>query len=428
MNQQRFDVLIIGAGAAGLIAALEIALTGKSVTIIEAKERCGGRIHTIYHHDQQPVELGAEFVHGDLPLTLQLFEKAGISKLKADAEIWQHKDGQLEEQEDFIEDYQDLEKKFKEVKTDIPVAEFMRQHLADEKYTALRFSLKNYVEGYYAADIEKASTHSFCKELTTGEEKNYRVEGGYQQLVTYLEEQCRSKSVRFYLEEEVREIKWSKSNVEVVTNKQTVFGKKVIVTVSIGVLQSEAVLFSPALPHKISAAKTLGYGLVAKIILRFTDAFWKDQSLTNDKNLSRLGFLFSEEAIPTWWTQYPQKNNLMVGWLAGPPAQVTAELNKEELIHKAITSLAKIFAVDASFLKQKLVSADWYNWLADKHFCGTYSYAVVDGETLMKTILHPADDTVYFAGEGLYHGNEIGTVEAALTSGRNVAHQLIAHF
>src|SRR5215210_3837062 len=98
MHTKAFDVIVVGAGAAGLMAALEIALTGKSVAVIEAKPRAGGRIQTIESPGfEKPVELGAEFVHGKLSVTLQLLKKAGIKKLKSAGDIWQYKDGKLKE-------------------------------------------------------------------------------------------------------------------------------------------------------------------------------------------------------------------------------------------------------------------------------------------------------------------------------------------
>ena len=60
------DILIIGAGAAGLMAARTLAKSGKRVTVLEARDRVGGRIHTLeYGSSQQPLEMGAEFIHGD---------------------------------------------------------------------------------------------------------------------------------------------------------------------------------------------------------------------------------------------------------------------------------------------------------------------------------------------------------------------------
>ncbi len=429
MKQNKVDVVIIGAGAAGMMAALEVVLTGKSVAVIDAENRTGGRTHTIIDSRfEKPVELGAEFVHGDLPLTLQLFKKAGIRKYKTGGDVWQSKSGELKKQQEFITDYDALVEKMKALKQDVSVAEFMKQHLPGVGFEELRFTLKNYVQGYYAGDIDKASTYALYEELTGGEDVAYRVEGGYQTLVAYLENECRRKGVAFHLDEKVNEVKWTPSGVEVITSKGLHHSKKVLVTVSMGVLQAEAIRFTPALPEKMVAAKSLGFGHVVKINLQFTDAFWKDRSVTKGKNLNKMNFLFSEQSIPTWWTQHPHQEALLVGWLGGPPALHFRHHMEEEVVQNALQSLSIIFSIDISFLRKKLKGFCWRDWSADENYYGAYSYNVVNGDSFIKTLLEPVEATLYFAGEGLHPGNEIGTVEAALASGRDVAHQLIASF
>ena len=73
------------------------------------------------------MELGAEFVHGDLELTEMIFKKAKIEKHKVKGSIWQKHKGQIQEQKDFIEDFSKLNKKFKELKTDISITQFFDQ-------------------------------------------------------------------------------------------------------------------------------------------------------------------------------------------------------------------------------------------------------------------------------------------------------------
>ena len=109
-----------------------------------------------------------------------------------------------------------------------------------------------------------------------------------------------------------------KNEVEVTTEKISFKSKKALITVSVGVLQSEGITFVPSLPGKKSAAKQLGFGHVLKINFLFDDVFWKNDELTEGKRLNDLNFLFSEEEIPTWWTQYPKKNAIITGWLGGP--------------------------------------------------------------------------------------------------------------
>ncbi|TMI92838.1 MAG: FAD-dependent oxidoreductase [Bacteroidetes bacterium] len=73
------EIIIVGGGAAGLMAARELLEQGNRVTVLEAEDRLGGRIHTIHNSSfERPVEKSAEFIHGNLPLTIQLMKEADI--------------------------------------------------------------------------------------------------------------------------------------------------------------------------------------------------------------------------------------------------------------------------------------------------------------------------------------------------------------
>lgn len=427
MNPNESDVLIIGAGAAGLIAAWEIALTGRSVAVVEAKDRTGGRILT-YTDESIPIELGAEFVHGNLPLTWQYLKKAGAAIYEIKGHIWQYKDGRLQELEDFIADYKTLEKKFRELKEDKPVSRFLEEELAGDMFAELRFTLRNYVEGYYAADTSKASSLALCNELTKADDEQYRIKQSYGVLIRYLEGECRKTGVRFFLSQPVWQVQWKKDEAVAITEKEIFRAKRLLVTVPLGVLQKEAITFFPALPQLTRAIQKLGFGHVVKLVLQFEDRFWADASLTGGRDLSTLSFLLSEEAIPTWWTHYPQNHPLLTGWLAGPRAEAAQFLNKEDVVQKGLSSLGRIFGIDVLRLGQKLQAAHWYNWSEDPFVCGAYSYEVVGGDEAIRTVQEPVENTLFFAGEGLHPGQQIGTVEAALVSGRNTAHRLVASF
>ena len=429
MQQNFFDVIVIGAGAAGLMAAWELVQTGKRTAVVEARDYVGGRIHTIQDDKfELPVELGAEFVHGDLELTKMLLQKANVETYDVKGEIWQNEDASLDEQSDFIEDYSALNKKFKEVKEDISVAEFFEKHLHGKEFEELRFSLKNYVEGYYAADTNKASTFSLKEELTNSSDKQYRVEGGYIKLIDHLYQQCKQKGVEFFLFQPVKDIQWKKDEVNVVTQERNFTSRKVLVTVPIGVLQSEKIHFYPAVPSKIVASKKLGFGPVIKTLLQFDESFWKNKEFTKGKDLDKLSFIFSEAIIPTWWTYHPKQVAMLTGWSGGPHADEIKNFSEKEILEKALESLSEIFTVEVSQLQEKLTGWHVANWVNDPYSCGGYSYEVVNGSAIKQTIKKPIEQTIYFAGEGLYDGPEIGSVEGALRNGREMAHQMIAEF
>jgi len=429
MEENYFDVIVVGAGAAGLMAAWELIQTGKKTAVAEARERVGGRTHTI--HDgkfELPVELGAEFVHGNLELTKMLLKKAGIGLYKISGDIWQNEDQELSEQNDFIEDYSALNKKFKELREDISVADFIKDYLQGDEFEEARFTLKNYVEGYYAADTHKASTFSLKEELTTSDDEQYRIDGGYIKLIDYLHQQCAEKGLPFFLSHPVKEIKWKKDDVEVVCDQRIFRAKKILITVPVGVLQSETIHFSPAIPEIINAAKKLGFGPVIKTLLQFDEPFWKNKKFTQGKDLDKLSFVFSKSIIPTWWTYYPKDVGMLAGWSGGPHAEEIKNLSNEEILLNALQSLSQIFSIDKNVLQQKLKGWHVANWVNDPRSYGGYSYEVVNGSKAKQVLKQTIEGTIFFAGEGLIDGPEIGTVEAALISGRETAYRIIASF
>lgn len=416
-----YDVLIIGAGATGLMAALELAMAGRKLAIIEARDRIGGRIHTV--QDERfaiPVEMGAEFVHGRLELTTELLKKAGIKQTKVTGDVWRHENGKLG-QSDFIEDYSVLEKKFKELKEDLTVSEFFEHYLAGDEYKELKDSLEKYVAGYYAADPARSSTFALRDELQKGDDVQFRVEGGYDGLLNYFTCELEEKGCTVFLSSPVSEIRWQRGSVEVICGNRTFKAAKAILTVPLGVLQEEKILFTPYLPQQMAAFKKLGYGPAIKVILQFQVPFWKMKEFTGEKDLGDPGFLFSDEAVPTWWTQHPKDAALITGWLGGPYAARLKNNSNEELLHLALSSLAAIFSLEKSGLENLLLAHRISGWLLDPYSCGAYSYETVGGDAIKKELKKPIEDTLYFAGEGLHNGPEAGTVEAALLSGRETA-------
>ncbi|RYE16384.1 MAG: FAD-dependent oxidoreductase, partial [Sphingobacteriaceae bacterium] len=117
--------------------------------------------------------------------------------------------------------------------------------------------------------------------------------------------------------------------------------------------------------------------------------------------------------------------NILTGWLGGNPQDENQSLSDEQILKDAIQSLANILQMDASFINQKLVSAKVYNWTADPFTRGSYSYAMIKTASALKTLKTPVKNTIYFAGEALFAGEQLGTVEAALVTGLEVANGIL---
>jgi monoamine oxidase len=128
-------IIVIGAGAAGLMAARELGRAGRKVTILEARDRCGGRIHPLPSTDfGYGAEGGAEFIHGEAPVTHGLLREAGFSLLPIQGARWTMQDGKLSREDSQDPHEAELHKALQELKHDLTVAEFLRRRFAGPEY------------------------------------------------------------------------------------------------------------------------------------------------------------------------------------------------------------------------------------------------------------------------------------------------------
>ncbi len=433
MNQS--DIIIIGAGAAGLMAGRGLVKSGKKITILEARNYCGGRIHTL-HHEMffRKAELGAEFIHGNLPVTLGLLNEAGIEYYHAEGEMRRYKDGKFENGASFMEGWDELMQKLHALERDISIAEFLRKEFSDDKYKSLRDSVCRFISGYDSADPEKASSFALRDEWTSDDESaQYRIKGGYGKMIGYLEDECKKAGAEIMLNSVVKEIRWKPGNVEVITADGANYrAAQVLIALPLGVLQADeskqaAITFDPPIPGYNHAFKQMGYGAVIKVLLEFDEVFWEDKQTTAlaGKSLKNMAFLLSDEEIPTWWTQIPHHVPVLTGWLGGPPAALKKDTPDTEILQQALQSLSNVFKRDADELKKRLVSFHVMNWTNDPFALGSYVYDTVEMPELKKIVEQPIENSLFFTGEYLYDGPAMGTVEAALTSGEIIVKKIL---
>ena len=440
------DVLIIGAGAAGLAAARELSAANFNVIVLEARDRIGGRIYT--HPDSQlsaPIELGAEFVHGKPPETFKLAERAGVKLIELPNTHWYFRNALISKSKEFwsrieaVDDelakYKDRDESFEEF-----LDEYSRKHQVDD----VRAIAPLYIEGFHAAHADRISVLGLIKTNEAAaeidDEKQFRPAGGYLPIVQSLHSDAVAHGVEFRLQTVVREIAWSVGQVTVTSAAGEKFkARRLIVTLPLGVLQRNEVTFTPRLVAKEEAANKLAMGQVVKVVLRFRDRFWEEISLPSHDgktvDLKEFAFIHSPDELPaTWWTQLPVRAPLLVGWAGGTRAekllhndgsslqdQAAIHVSTDALLDKSLEALSHIFAEPIRTIEDQLVDFYTHDWANDPFSLGAYSYIPVGGLKAQASLSEPVENTIYFAGEATNKKGHHGTVHGALATGLRTA-------
>ena len=438
MMSTRYDVLVIGAGVAGLQAGRVLAEAGQRVAIVEARGRIGGRIWSrpISLDNSQrriPIELGAEFIHGLPAETWSLIRQAELSTFEIDGSSFWFDGSQLmtaNEQPWAAERV--LEEMTRRMQkqpsgSDMSFAEYLKGQALDP-LTARAAS--NYVEGFNAADQYCISVAALAKQQAAEDaiaaDRLFRLEAGYAAVPNFLAEKFMAAGGMLIFEAPVKKIVWKRDAVSVETTGRhgdlSYHSTRAVITVPLAVLQAQTIEFVPRPTEVLFHANRLKMGAVVRLTLVFKQKFW-------DRSLS---FLFAPgESPPTWWTPVPHEAPLLTAWAGGPKAElllnlITADGDAGALRDQSLSTLAKIFKLPPSDIRQMLSSWHMHNWQSDTYARGAYSYVPVGALDAPAKMRIPVEDTLYFAGEHTDIAGHWGTVHAALAAGAGVADKIIA--
>src|SRR5882762_3726001 len=289
-DRKRVDVLILGAGAAGLAAARDLSHAGLRVTVIEARPRVGGRILTL-HDSRSPVpfELGAEFIHGGRAETFSLAQAAGLAVLELPDSHDLATAGRFKAMDGFWELVDrmnhDLARRLVRRGRDFPVSEYLDSRSVP---ASRRGMLRDFLQGFYAAHPDRLSAQSLAVEVRGTAERDevaggqFRIANGGDALMKWLRDGLDPDRTELRLSTVAQTVHWKRGAVSIVCRGggdraewPRLTARTALITLPLAVLKAGVVRFDPALPAKQRALAGLAMGQVFKIVLRFRAAFWE---------------------------------------------------------------------------------------------------------------------------------------------------------
>jgi monoamine oxidase len=426
-------VIVVGAGISGLTAAHKLKKEGVQVTILEARDRIGGRVFTSREWGY-PLEFGAEWIHGasHSPL-VRLARKLDLKLVKTDYcnftmfdyDGTKIPDEVARKQNDrFVDMITELNKKADRLKKDVPLATLLQ---AKRKQLGLKglenrlfdTNLLNEIEIEYAGDVSKMSAKffDFDQEMTGGDTC---VLDGYDKIIKYL-----STGLDIQLGQTVTKvgINSQRQGYVVTSEGKRLVADAVLVTVPLGVLKKKKIQFSPALPsRKRRAIRNIKMGLENKVILEFPTSF----SLLDENNkdffyyVNRRGKNAFCEILN--WHKYTTHKTLIL-FTSGKFAEQMERKTDEQVVNRAMKVVRKI-APDAPNPVRSHVT----RWGADKHTFGSYTYMTYGSSPVdFIRLAQPVRNTVFFAGEHTidYY---FATVHGAYKSGKREASRILSTF
>jgi polyamine oxidase len=415
------EVIVIGAGVAGLAAARALHDAGSQVVVLEGRDRPGGRIST----DRSlgtPVDLGAAWIHGirGNPITA-LARRAGVRTLLSPHEalrLWDADGGMLSLEaglatlRGFRELLEDAAALGARIEQDISMAEALAR-LSPERADAQRVLAwsQGWLELMSGGACEALSLQHWSDDQELPG-PDHVVPHGYDGIVQHL---ARGLDIRF--EHEVEHIDWSGDEVVVDTSCGAFRAARVVITLPLGVLKAGDVAFTPALPERKRAAiERLGVGTVDKIALRFQAPFWpRDATHLHLMSATR-------DEIRGFTSLWPQGAPVLVAYACGRSGHALEALDDDGAVAPVLDALARMFGAAVTPVEGALVS----RWRRDPFSRGASSYIPVgaSGEDY-DAMATPVGDRLYFAGEATFRKHP-STVHGAYLSGLREAGRLLA--
>ncbi len=424
-NKLSLDVLVIGAGVAGLGAARILQDAGARVTVIEARDRIGGRTHTSHLWPDLPVDLGASWIHGTKgnPVTeLAKAQRLKITPTTYARSLTFDEGGRKIEfvgaAKRALKLVEAARERFYDAAADMSLQDAVEaskdwRMLSPQDRRIARLAINTRIEHEYSGDWSRLSAWNFDQGKDfPGHEAI--VSPGFGPILAHL-----ASGIDLRLGEPVSAIAPTLRGVEITTTKTTHQAACAIVTLPLGVLQSGSVRFAEPLGKmRRRAIDALAMGLLNKCVLRFDRAFWPS-------DVDWIEFLGPVENLWADWTSLLPATSqpMLMGFNA---ARVADEVETWDDRATTASAVAALRAMFGSAVPDP-IGSQISRWRQDPFALGAYSFKPVGACRKDRKALFGADwdGKLYFAGEAT-SANQPSTVHGALITGRMTAQALLA--
>lgn len=399
-------VIIVGAGAAGLYAAMLLKQRGVTVQILEASNRYGGRMGKTTQFADYPIDLGAQWLHGDKSKTAEMVKQAGmtITKDNADFTFWfnQQITGQIPKNPDIFQS------------DGLPDASFWDVAQQRSFGNDYRYIIEA-IAGDYGADATDISAFWSYKEFENWNsgDSDYKFEQTY---FDFIDTQVAALVAGdTLLNTEVTEIDYTNIGVKVKTGNNEVFeADKIIVTVPISILKAGNIGFNPPLPiAKTDAFQKIGIGPGMKVFMRFTQRFYPEMLIGGTTCAAYIDDTLGKQT----------QQHVLMAFVMGHQAEQLSALSSDTAITTAL--LAELDTMFAGQATASYIDSLVIDWGKMPFIQGAYSYSTVGMGNARSIAAEPIDRKMYFAGEAMNTYGHHQTVHGAMESAEKQVRQLL---